>query len=595
MEADCNPHSVLDFLKLYIGLNEPVVTTEQSGVAEHSYLRTRTSVKKDVPRFLSEWLDVIQRDYVSKGEYRNLPVFSKFRRSHTFREFLLYKRKWKAILRSPKIQEQAYRSSLNELEPRPEMYKGFQEGEYPYGLESDLFGFCLMQDAIDTLSDGYASYVKVSPDSYNWLSSLLSDEFYGLSEQVFEGQFQPKNPLSILTGNVVGAIQHIPKKGTVKRRPIAAPNRFIQMGLGPLWLWSGQLIRKFPQDVTYDQGRMDRFIQNRLDKGFYVGSVDLSQATDNLPRDWGYYIYESIGVPDGLCKRSYELFKQVCDSGWENEGFISQWTVGQPLGTLPSFNMLGITHNVILESLSFALGYSHSPYVILGDDLVVFSRKLRKRYIRELTNRNIPLSLHKSYENRLVEFAGKIFIRNQKARYVSDHLALTWESLFDYQRSSGIVIPFNNLPKALRKKFLKHVASFQNKIIQAKGKLLEQASSSAKLKCDPQEIYRFIQEMTIVNPVGKLGYSSKRLYWVSPFYYYLDTDKTMPDRDHNSGIVEFGGSVIYYLDPHSSKGVLRWVKKATWFEDKFRPNTTAHLIDSAILAAIDIKGSFWKE
>lgn len=57
MEADCNPHSVLDFLKLYIGLNEPVVTTEQSGVAEHSYLRTRTSVKKDVPRFyLSGWM-----------------------------------------------------------------------------------------------------------------------------------------------------------------------------------------------------------------------------------------------------------------------------------------------------------------------------------------------------------------------------------------------------------------------------------------------------------------------------------------------------------------------------------------------------------
>jgi hypothetical protein len=194
-----------------------------------------------------------------------------------------------------------------------------------------------------------------------------------------------------------------------------------------------------------------------------------------------------------------------------------------------------------------------------------------------------------------VEFAGKIFIRNQKARFVSDHLVLTWQSLFDYQRSSGIVIPFNNLPMTLRKKFKKYFASFLKKTIQAKGKLLEEASSSDKLKLDPQEIYKFIQEMTIDHPVGKLGYSAKRLYWVSPFYYYLDTDKTVPDRDHNSGIIEFGGTVIYYLDPHSPKGVLRWVKKATWFEERFRPNTTAHLIDSAILAAIDIKGSLWKE
>jgi hypothetical protein len=177
----------------------------------------------------------------------------------------------------------------------------------------------------------------------------------------------------------------------------------------------------------------------------YCGSVDLSKATDNLPLNWGLDIFSRLPILlSDEQRKSLDLFLEVAKGRWNNGGYLDRWSVGQPLGTLPSFPILAITHNLFCEALSFVLGYTHSPYAILGDDLVVFSRKLRTAYIRQMQNCGVPLSLHKSYEGNLVEFAGKIFIPNMAPFYSPDHgQALTWNNLLDYQWASGITVPWN--------------------------------------------------------------------------------------------------------------------------------------------------------
>jgi hypothetical protein len=246
-------------------------------------------------------------------------------------------------------------------------------------------------------------------------------------------------------GRFVGEIQHIPKSGTVGRRDIAVPNRFIQRALWPIAVILGVIRDRLPRDCTRDQGRFDVKITSRMANHLYCGSVDLSKATDNLPLQWGLDIFSRLPLKlSDEQQQSWDLFLEVAKGRWYNGGYLDRWSVGQPLGTLPSFPVLAITHNLFIEALSFVLGYTHSPYAILGDDLVVFSRRLRTAYIRQMQNCGVPLSLHKSYEGNLVEFAGKIFIPNMAPFYSPDHgQALTWNNLLDYQWASGITVPWN--------------------------------------------------------------------------------------------------------------------------------------------------------
>jgi hypothetical protein len=592
MYMDSHPEYVLQFLKLYVGLNEPLVTVTESANSEDAYLHSRESaVNSDVPSNLKRWLEVILGKPLSKESYqeivwldrhgmgfadRALRYLLPYMRHHSWEEYMAYIRKWKRITWIHEISDDELREYATTKEPLPEVYVDFDSTEETSAsLERDLWNFAMCEAS----SYSWDSLPVIAPQYLVYCQELLNPAWQGIAEQILEGEYELNCTKTFLDGMYVGDIHHIPKKGTVVRRPIAVPNRIFQMGMAPASLVLEKLLKKFPQDATYNQHRFDKKITNRVcNPNLYVGSVDLSKATDNLPLSWGEYIWDTLIGPrvSDFANQSWGLFVACSQAAWNNDGILSRWTVGQPLGCLPSFKVLGLTHNMYLESLALANGYGHSPYAILGDDVVIFTKKLRKKYISDLQNRGIPLSLHKSYEGNLTEFAGKTYVRNHVPFYTSDQSPVHYNNLFDYQRATGIAIPWDHLPRSVRKRFAKQVVTEGG------------VTSLAPLA------YQLIQVCTVTGGVVHSSYDEDEL--IKAYFYFdaVESDKdTIPDPNLRTGIVKVGNHPISYLDygyaeKHGYKQRFREIGLPVWYKQKFRPVTTDMLARCATYAIKDV-------
>jgi hypothetical protein len=361
------------------------------------------------------------------------------------------------------------------------------------------------------------------------------------------------------------------------------------MGLKPFQMQLEEIVKRFPQDCTFDQGRFDVKISNRVSNpNLYVSSVDLSQATDNLPQTWGWAIWHAIKVTHEITKKPFRefvlasanLFEDACSGAWLNGYDKVWWEVGQPLGTLPSFDFLALTHNCLLEALSFSLGLRHSPYCVLGDDVLIFNRKLRNEYIKLLQSVGIPLSLHKSYTGNLVEFAGKIFIRNQVPAYSSDQNPITYNGLFDYQRSTGVSIPWSNLPRGIKRRISQYV------------------STCGLAASDGKRVY----DLAVINLVKSLSNPNILLQDMdvnSAFWTELleDDGLPIPEPFLSSGVVAISGHPVTfgdygYAEKHGHLQRFRKIKLPDWYREKVRPYTTEKILScasTALMGKIDTK------
>lgn len=103
-------------------------------------------------------------------------------------------------------------------------------------------------------------------------------------------------------------------------------------------------------------------------------------------------------------ERSYrvpEIQKGVLIPSEFSEVFSVQYSVGQPMGALSSFNMLALTHHMILQDCAMRLGLV-SPgtwfdaYEITGDDLVVFDARVARLYEKTMATLGLEINLKKS-------------------------------------------------------------------------------------------------------------------------------------------------------------------------------------------------------
>jgi hypothetical protein len=452
-----------------------------------------------------------------------------------------------------------------------------------------------------------------------FLSEEVGDALYAvlwgddLSNQDLSGIFQESE---LYDGQFVGYIHHIHKKGGgTDLRDIAVPIRFIQNALVPAADRMYNLVRKLPKDATFDQDKFDTKIQNRVNNdNLYQGSVDLSKATDNLPFAWGERIvtklqgmfgYQTLFDPmegelvalgywspaddmkqkaEDRFVKSFDLFKTVARANWLDEGFLTEWKVGQPLGSLPSFAMLAITHNLLLESLGASLGLAHSPYVVLGDDVVIMNKRLRKRYIRDLSSRGIPLSLHKSYEGRLSEFAGKTYVKNNVPFYCSDHNPITWNSLFDWQVTTGIRIPWKYLPGAVKKKIFRIVRDTLGG---------SEKPSTCRVVAMAKDSYDLVQTCEVhgrgshIYPVRDSAVLEQR---IADYFKYRVSERTIPDAVKHTGItlMSNGHPVVLMSNEFADKDGyfqrFRPIELPEWYKAKVRPVATDAAIAAACLA-----------
>lgn len=612
---DTNPEYVLNFLKLYVGLQEPIISVEESANTQDSYLKSADqSVNTDVPTHLSKWLDLVTGKlkvrlseymlicqhwkgestvkcilgddgyphHISRKRYDELGFLAKYAKGHSYAEFLRYIGSWRRYLRIPKITDDDLVQSAKTAEPLPEMYVDCDPSQWTsQSLEGDLWNLYNM--AVIAETGGWVETPTISPSSLSFVERFLNPNLMVLWDQWDYGEGLPEIEKSFLDGCYVGNIHHIPKKGTVKRRPIAAPNRFLQMGMHPAYQVLKKMVSHLPKDATFDQDQFDLSLSCRVtNENLYVGSVDLSQATDNLPFLWGEKIWDELIRPNvsKLVNQSWDLFVECSRSRWNNDGILTTWTVGQPLGCLPSFMVLAMTHNLYVESLAFSNGYGHSPYVILGDDIVLTNKKLRKKYIVDLTRRGIPLSLHKSYEGNLCEFAGKIYVKNRVPFHCSDQSVVTFNNLFDWQRSTGIPIPLDHLPKKVRHRLFQTMVSI-----------------GLKDRSILPLVYALAQLVSIGTSRFHINSDIDRTLLTSYFmhYYELSDKDTQPDPNMQSGIVMIGGHPITYLDygyaeKHGFKQRFREVGLPDWYKRKFRPVSTDRIVQCATLAVMELKG-----
>jgi hypothetical protein len=578
---------MLNFLKFNIGMSDPEMTVDHSAVQQSEYLEeTESRVDTRVPRVIQDWIKLILGPSLSPLErflsvaYEPDTPFSRMLKaldsSDNF-SYDSYRAKWRRyLLKFHRLSEQECRTLIDHRIPTPEVYKDYHEEECQTSgmsdtLDNDYWGLChiinqhygpirpgLSEESLDYIK----SYLNQSPNSFN----LWEDGF---------GPWYPDNPRELSIGTV-GQVHHIPKKGTTVRRPIAVPNRFIQAGLAPAQQQLYAMLKNLPCDCTFDQNLFDAKIQNRVNNSsLYVASVDLSKATDNLPRAWGEYLVNKIFCdPRSHCcetvKQSFQLFWEVAGGMWDNNGWPTCWPVGQPLGSLPSFGVLAITHNLLLESLSLSIGLCHSPYCILGDDLLVFNKKLRSHYIQLMEDKGIPLSLHKSYSGELVEFAGKTYIRNQLPFYTSDQGVLTWNSLFDYQRATGIPIPWEHLPKSIQRRF------------SAECTKLTEMSSKCVYNTILDYYIRCIEHPNILLDID----DRCAAFYVWIILHNEEKEEDIPQPRSTSGIVSISGHPVTFGDygyANKDGHQLRYRKVLLpqWYKDKYRPCSTSLLIKAA--------------
>jgi len=229
---------------------------------------------------------------------------------------------------------------------------------------------------------------------------------------------------------------------SLKARWISNPNRITQHFLRPLGdLW-GSWLSKFPTDCTLNQSLGVAWVREQLAKGVTLAGVDLQSATDKLNlepcldlvhrRRFGVSITDPASAelwqrtPNGKgYVAAINHFIHVSRGEWAYGWERMHWDVGWPLGTRPSFPLLGLVNNLAAR---WACAQAQVPgqFRVLGDDIVL-NAKAFDRYKGAIESLGGVINLDKTIvSSKAVEFAGHVimadaqYLKRVKARDLSD-------------------------------------------------------------------------------------------------------------------------------------------------------------------------------
>jgi len=223
-----------------------------------------------------------------------------------------------------------------------------------------------------------------------------------------------------------------------KIRVFAIVDGWTQSILEPLHQRIFSLLRKLPNDGTFDQSlAFDRACQKAIKYNCCYG-YDLSAATDRLPISLQIEILGSLigkDLADAWAKLlvGREYWLKVGPSDYQP----LKYSVGQPMGALSSWAMLALTHHMIMQYCSWKLTLSKSwetRYEVLGDDIVIFDAKLASEYLRIMELIGVPINVKKSVvakDRPVVEFAKRLAIAGQEVS------ALSWKQFISLDSFKG--------------------------------------------------------------------------------------------------------------------------------------------------------------
>lgn len=197
-----------------------------------------------------------------------------------------------------------------------------------------------------------------------------------------------------------------------KTRIIALFDYWSQTTLKPLHDYIMHCLTFFPDDCTYSQGdKLSGYPQ--IQKGKYW-CFDLKSATDRFPMTYQTMVLSKLIGPE----RTEAWRNIMVDLPFESpvDKQPIKYAVGQPLGAYSSWAVFTLSHHVLLHYCAHKNNMSaKGQYVILGDDIVIFSRAMARTYVSILKIMGVEVNSTKSLISyTLCEFAKRYWYKGEE-------------------------------------------------------------------------------------------------------------------------------------------------------------------------------------
>lgn len=284
-----------------------------------------------------------------------------------------------------------------------------------------------------------------------------------------------------------------------KVRVIAILDYYSQEALKPLHDFLFSVLRKIPQDCTFDQ---ESFISKMKGCEIYY-SIDLTAATDRFP----------IQVISSVLKG---YFSDEYVSAWErtmvsypfkvdNMNKKISYSVGNPMGAYSSWASFALAnHFVVFQScINTGVQYKTLRYCVLGDDIVIGHDKVAEEYIRLITALGVEISKAKTHVSKdFLEFAKRLAFKDGEVtpfpisalKESSKRYYLLVSLLLQEQRKGWV--PVDGIPPAIEN-FYTHVKPIRRKL---RRRLVQWAAAT-------ELVIKFARELIpateVVNTLGR--------------------------------------------------------------------------------------------
>lgn len=272
------------------------------------------------------------------------------------------------------------------------------------------------------------AFMQLIADGYDIISDFVakdSVELVGKSgmKYVQGDHLMTKNSIRIhgSPDNCGGLSQFAIKvEAAGKVRVFALLDSLSQTFLAPIHEALFDLLRRIPNDGTFDQDKSVQRCQVKAMENNRAFSFDLTAATDRIPALLSAGIISLIFTNELLgaywlkvmTDRDFAFNSKIAEKYNVSPGPY-RYAVGQPMGGLSSWAMLALTHHWIVQYCASKVGNDvnkawYEGYEILGDDLVIFDPQVADKYLELMSSLGCEINMNKSIVSKsrpVFEFA----------------------------------------------------------------------------------------------------------------------------------------------------------------------------------------------
>jgi hypothetical protein len=182
-------------------------------------------------------------------------------------------------------------------------------------------------------------------------------------------------------------------EGGGKTRVVAIGDYWSQESLKGLHNLLHGILKRIKTDGTYDQGRVACITREATKKGLPIFCFDLKSATDRFPVKLIEILLSKIIGPIA----SDAWTRLISTREFPFKGKKVTYSAGTPMGLLTSWASFALCHHSLIRYAGQRAGFRQfEDYVLLGDDVAIFSEKVAYQYEILLNDLGVSISKDKS-------------------------------------------------------------------------------------------------------------------------------------------------------------------------------------------------------